>query len=131
MLIENDLLGCTIANSILGIGINVNQAQFVSDAPNPVSLRQITGQLYDKEEVLARFLSVFYTNYQILLQGAWETVQSAYQASLYRRDGYYPYEDATGRFEATIHAIEPSGHMQLQLSDGSIRRYAFKEVKFI
>ena len=62
MLIENDLLGCTIATSILGIGININQAQFVSDAPNPVSLHQITGQRFYKEELLARFLSVFYTH---------------------------------------------------------------------
>lgn len=131
MLIENDLLGSTIATSILGIGININQAQFVSDAPNPVSLHQITGQFFDKEELLARFLSVFYTHYHSLLQGEWEAIQSAYRTALYRNDGYYSYEDATGRFEATIHTIEPSGHLLLQLRDGSIRRYAFKEVKFV
>ncbi|MDY3142808.1 MAG: biotin--[acetyl-CoA-carboxylase] ligase, partial [Parabacteroides sp.] len=92
---------------------------------------QITGQLFDKEELLARFLSVFYTHYRSLWQGEWEAIQSAYRTALYRNDGYYSYEDVTGRFEAAIHTIEPSGHLLLQLRDGSIRRYAFKEVKFV
>ncbi|MCF0244119.1 MAG: biotin--[acetyl-CoA-carboxylase] ligase [Bacteroidaceae bacterium] len=44
ILIENALKGSCIATSILGIGINVNQEKFLSDAPNPVSLKQITGE---------------------------------------------------------------------------------------
>ena len=47
MLIENDLTGVHISRSITGIGINVNQETFCSDAPNPVSLKQINGQSYD------------------------------------------------------------------------------------
>ena len=48
--------------------------------------------------------------------------------ALYRGDGYYPYVDENGRFEARIYAIEPTGHLILQLRDGERRRYAFKEV---
>lgn len=130
MLIENDLSGCTIANCIVGIGMNLNQAVFLSDAPNPVSLHQITGELYDREEVLHRFLQRFYAAYFRLLNGEREAIQADYFAALYRKEGFYPYEDASGCFEARIHEIEPSGHLRLQLRDGSIRRYAFKEVKF-
>ena len=35
MLIENDLMGRNISQSISGIGINVNQEVFHSTAPNP------------------------------------------------------------------------------------------------
>ena len=42
MLIENDLMGRNISQSIIGIGININQEIFHSSAPNPVSLLQIT-----------------------------------------------------------------------------------------
>ena len=38
MLIENDLLGRNVRKAIIGIGLNVNQTIFKSDAPNPVSL---------------------------------------------------------------------------------------------
>ena len=44
MLIENTLVGRCIENCIIGAGININQQTFCSDAPNPVSLRQITGK---------------------------------------------------------------------------------------
>lgn len=49
-------------------------------------------------------------------------------AALYHGDGYYSYIDENGPFEACIHAIEPTGHLILQLHDGERRRYAFKEV---
>ena len=47
MLIENTLSGGFITHSIIGIGLNINQTVFRSDAPNPVSLSQITGEKYD------------------------------------------------------------------------------------
>ena len=43
ILIENRITSTTIERAIAGIGLNVNQELFVSDAPNPVSLRQLTG----------------------------------------------------------------------------------------
>lgn len=131
MLIENDLAGRTIYSSIIGIGLNVNQQSFLSDAPNPVSLTQITGNEYDREEILNRFLSHFYAYYLQLLQEKQALIRSLYEASLYRRDGYYPYQDEGGVFEARIHHIEPSGHMVLELRDHTQRRYAFKEVSVL
>src|SRR5687768_11746965 len=53
ILIENIIL----ANSrewkwaIVGIGININQTEFSTDLPNPVSLKQITGNTYDPVEL--------------------------------------------------------------------------------
>lgn len=128
MLIENDLSGQHLYCSVIGIGLNINQEVFRSNAPNPVSLTQITGKTYDREELLNRFLRIFFNYYCLLLQEKEEEIRAAYMAALYRGDGYYPYADENGRFEARIHAIEPTGHLILQLRDGERRRYAFKEV---
>ena len=130
MLIENDLSGHNLYCSIIGIGINLNQAVFRGDAPNPVSLFQITGKEVDREEVLDRFLSVFYRYYLSLLQEEYEDIRIRYQFALYRREGYHVYRDEAGEFEACIHDIESTGHLLLTLRDGSIRRYAFKEVSY-
>lgn len=130
MLIENDLSGHSLYCSIIGIGINLNQELFRGDAPNPVSLFQIIGKEVDREEVLARFLSIFYRYYLSLLQENYEAIRTRYQSALYRREGYHAYQDGSGTFEARIHAIEPTGHLLLALQDGSIRRYAFKEVAY-
>ena len=43
MLLEHTLVGPQIDTTITGVGLNVNQVVFESDAPNPMSLRQITG----------------------------------------------------------------------------------------
>ena len=114
----------------IGIGINLNQAVFRGDAPNPVSLFQIIGKEVDREEVLDRFLSVFYRYYLSLLQEEYEDIRIRYQSALYRREGYHAYRDEAGEFEACIHDIESTGHLLLVLRDGSIRRYAFKEVSY-
>lgn len=128
MLIENDLAGAYLHTSVIGIGLNVNQQCFRSDAPNPVSLAQITGQTHDREEVLQRFLRIFYAYYIRLLQEDEATIRQTYREALYHGDGYYRYADKTGTFEASIEEVEPTGHILLRLRDGEIRRYAFKEV---
>ena len=130
MLIENDLSGHNLYCSIIGIGINLNQTVFRGDAPNPVSLFQIIGKEVDREEVLHRFLSIFYRYYLSLLQEEYEDIRIRYQLALYRREGYHAYRDEAGEFEACIHDIESTGHLLLALRDGSIRRYAFKEVSY-
>ena len=56
MLIENVLQGSHIRCSLSGIGVNVNQEVFVSNAPNPTSMKLITGRTFDKKEVLMRIL---------------------------------------------------------------------------
>ena len=56
ILIENRLQGSRIKDSIVGIGLNVNQTKFRSDAPNPVSLCQIVGHEVDRDSLLTDFL---------------------------------------------------------------------------
>ena len=56
ILIENTLKGNLIKDSIIGVGLNVNQRKFHSDAPNPVSLWQITGQETNREQLLKDIL---------------------------------------------------------------------------
>lgn len=56
MLIENDLMGIHISQSIAGVGININQKEFHSSAPNPISIIQITHRESDRMEILAQVL---------------------------------------------------------------------------
>ena len=51
-LIECDLQGKHIANCIIGTGLNVNQQEFLSDAPNPTSLIRIFGHEFSREQLL-------------------------------------------------------------------------------
>lgn len=131
MLIENDLTGQSLYCSVIGIGININQQEFRGNALNPVSLTQVTGREYDLDEILNSFLERLYNRYLGLIREEEDEIRSAYMAALYRGGGYYPYKDEQGVFNARIHTIEPTGHLVLQLPDGELRRYAFKEVSVV
>ena len=131
ILIENDLSGDMVSRSIIGIGINLNQAEFKSEASNPVSLRSITGHIYDRRKILEQLRAEFEWLVQELGKKATDSLHQRYCAALYRRDGFYPYQDAEGCFEARIHAIEPSGRLILERKDGRLSCYDFKEVAYL
>ncbi|MDE5927427.1 MAG: biotin--[acetyl-CoA-carboxylase] ligase, partial [Duncaniella sp.] len=54
ILIENTITGTSIDRTIVGIGLNVNQTEFRSDAPNPVSMRQLMPKIEFAVASLAR-----------------------------------------------------------------------------
>ncbi|MCC8072224.1 MAG: biotin--[acetyl-CoA-carboxylase] ligase [Bacteroidales bacterium] len=123
ILIENVVKGTLIDQSIVGIGLNVNQTQWLSDAPNPVSLRQLTGKEYRLDllvEQLAQRILDFLDE---------EDIHQKYLNKLWRGEGEWPYKDtATGNiFTASIVDVEPDGTLVLSGS----RRYLFKEVTFL
>lgn len=133
MLIENDLTGTHISRSIAGIGININQEAFTSPAPNPVSLKQITGQSYSPEQILASIMKRI-KDYYALLQTENESVNSLiadrYTGSLFRKDGFHLYTDANGKFLARLLRVEPDGRLILEDQIGTERTYLFKEVQY-
>lgn len=131
ILIENNLWGSNIQNSVIGIGLNVNQDSFHSNAPNPVSLRQITGKSYDREELLATLVKRIYMLYIQLLREELTCFDQDYKSSLYRIDGLYEYQANGEVFKASIVDVLPDGHLVLQPESGDQRTYAFKEVSIV
>ena len=127
ILIENAIIGNEIKYSIAGIGLNVNQTTFVSDAPNPVSLKQIRGQEFD----IKCLMSHLFEPVQSVLNESEQEVWSYYKAHLYRREGFWPFEDKNGPFEARIADVLPTGEIVLQDQEGKERIYHFKQVKYI
>ena len=132
ILIENDIQGKHIENSVIGIGINVNQQIFPPELPNPVSLRQITGSELDREYILDLFMREFFQLYREFQHGETEVIEDEYMLDLYRVNDYYWFEDGEGKFQAVIEDVLPSGHLILRkLESDEMRKYAFKEVAFV
>ena len=133
ILIENDLQGALVQRSTIGIGININQRHFLSDAPNPRSLADIVGHDVERRFVLEQFMESFTHYMQQIDEGkkdALDTLHEEYKKSLYRRGEEHTYSDKDGTFRATLTDVEPTGHLILQDTEGKQRRYEFKEVKY-
>lgn len=136
MKISGTLSECTVSGGlvgecILGTGINVNQREFVSGAPNPVSLCQITGRKVSRAEVLDKFITRFAGYLSLINAGRYDGIHALYCASLYRRTGLHAWRDAAGGFTASIERVEPDGRLVLRKADGEVNEYLFKEVEYV
>ncbi len=130
-LIENTIDSKGIKSCVFGIGLNVNQLVFHSDAPNPVSLAQILGHEVDRDEVLKKILDGFEKYYELLRRADYMDVSGIYHLSLYRRKGFHPYRDADGEFEGALVEVEDDGHLILHDRQGRIRSYSFGEISIV
>ncbi len=131
ILIENDLSGKVILRSIIGVGVNVNQKAFLSDAPNPYSLAQIIGKETERRFVLEKIIEYFISYLEELENGVGENIHKQYLKKLYRQNEWHLFSDENGTFRALIHDVERTGHLVLKCEGGELRKYAFKEVQYI
>ncbi len=145
ILIENTLEGSRIARSVVGVGINVNQREFLSDAPNPISMRQIAGMDFDLDMLLEDVVNTILSHFAAEDCSGGHASEREYMERLWHADGFYrfaegnarvdgtPVGDNDGRkeFEARIVCIDGAGMMTLQRRDGTLTTHAFKEVSFL
>ncbi len=130
ILIEHDLEGTRLSRTIIGVGLNVNQRHFASDAPNPVSLSLILGHEVEREALLSAIVSRFvelYRGYATSLLSR-DGLHRRYTALLYRKDMPASYADSQGAFTATLRDVAPDGRLLLEDRQGTLRSYLFKEV---
>ena len=144
MLIEHSLSGGKINYTIPGIGINVNQRVFLSDAPNPISLANVLGHEVPTSEILDGIVDEILTMCDLLPDKA-DEIHREFLSKLYRRDGFHEYQStirstsADGlsvleegeHFQARIVNVHPDGMLDLMTTEGHIHTFAFKEVAFV
>ena len=141
ILIENAIIGNEVKYSIAGIGLNVNQTEWKSDAPNPVSLKQITRINYDLEELMYYLMDEFDEDMKMTTDELW----AYYRDHLYRREGFWPFVErevstaptmnaekgAEGIFLAKIENVRTNGEIELRDQNGNLRIYHFKQVRYV
>ena len=131
ILIENSIMGNLIEHTIAGIGININQAKFLSDAPNPVSLSNLTAKEYNLSECLSQLVSDLDKRYKSLISGNTAMIKAHYLSRLYRNAKWFKYQDMKGIFTGRIVSVSDTGKLQVEREDGIIDEYEFKEIDFI
>ncbi len=149
MLIENSISADKMSASIVGIGLNLNQREFSSDAPNPTSLvleTDIPDNTYNRKEELSSLLSYIFTAYSELEEGFAQELGQEYLANLYRLGEWHQFIEidtnapadmpvekmAAGRtITARITGVDPYGCVILEHQDGTVQTYPFKGIRYI
>ena len=131
ILIENSVQGNTFFSSVAGIGLNINQETFLSDAPNPVSLKQLTGKNYPVEDLAMEITTLIFGWYEKLKSGMYDEIEYAYISHLFRMGEWSLFRANHVTFEARIMGSGEFGQLLLEDRTGKISGYLFKEVEFI
>lgn len=128
ILIEHSITSTRIEQTIVGIGLNVNQTQFLSDAPNPVSMAIISNRNFNLDQLTAEIAEPI-----ICHRFNDNNIHSSYLSRLWRADGMpHPFRTPDGNeFMATITDVSTSGMLRLRMPDNNIKEFAFKETAFV
>ena len=146
MLIEHSISGDKLSGSIVGIGLNLNQKVFASDAPNPTSLALELGGEYDRKKELENLLGFICTAYQELEDGFHKELDAEYTENLFRLGQFHKFIEidpnapadmpvekmAAGKeIIARITGVDPYGCIILEHQDGTVQTYPFKGIRYI
>lgn len=131
ILINNIIKGNTIEYSIIGIGVNINQKLFLSDAPNPISIAQLSNKNHDIKQVFLILIDTLNHWYELLRNGLIASIDKKYIASLYRYGIYHPYKIIDKKVYAKITGVSEYGHLMLEGDDTRHYECDLKEIEFL
>jgi len=131
ILIENTILGEKLEYSVAGIGLNINQEKFLSNAPNPVSLKLITGSEYDLGACISQLSADLDKRYKQVISEEFVQIKRDYTAKLFRLNSWYNFRDQEAVFIGRIISVADNGRLKVEKKSGSVKEYYFKEVEYI
>jgi BirA family transcriptional regulator, biotin operon repressor / biotin---[acetyl-CoA-carboxylase] ligase len=131
LLLQHAVSGSRILHSIIGIGLNINQLRFMSDAPNPVSLRHYLDHDLDLEECLVGLCNQLDRHLLMLEQKEFQAIKSRYLSALYAREVLRKYRYGEELIEARIKGISDYGSLILEKTDGMKIECDMHEIQFI
>lgn len=130
ILIENSIINNRIEYCIAGIGFNINQKEFLSDAPNPVSLAQITGLEVNLDEALELLLGFIETRYEQLKKGEQQAIDREYLAHLYRINEPHEFITKGRKFKGMITGVDKIGRLLIETGPEDVLMFDFNEVSY-
>jgi BirA family transcriptional regulator, biotin operon repressor / biotin---[acetyl-CoA-carboxylase] ligase len=126
ILIEQQLKGIQLDWSILGCGINVNEAP---ELANATSIYKETAKRFKPLTVLAEYLDLL-NGQQHLLNGDFAYLKTKFEAELWLKDVVQVFENRDGVvFQGMILGVNDSGEILIE-SDGKLLNFANQEIKY-
>jgi len=129
ILIENSINGGDLNNSIIGIGINVNQTRF-KNIVNATSIKLITNTETRIEEVLDKLVKNIGFYFKMLIARDFDNIMDLYNSRLYGRD-YCKFLINNKTFEGKVINVNPSGSINVKINGLGIKEYKSNRIKIL
>ena len=128
ILIENNFRGSLITHSIIGVGINVNQAKF-KNLPNATSILNKTGFKNSLDDLANDLIFIFKRNLNNF-QSKIYTLSSFYNQFLYRKNIKTEFIDNQEKsIIGEIVSVDEKGNLKLKKLDGHYENFMENEIK--
>lgn len=130
ILIENSIKSDGNINSIVGLGLNVNQTHF-ENLPKASSLSLICNTTFDKEDILLKIIEKLEQNIQNWNQNS-NLFWSDYTNTLFKKGIPMPFEDQNKQnFMGIIQGVSSIGKLEILLENDSIAEFDIKEIQML
>ena len=131
ILIENAIKHNGEIQSIIGIGLNINQQNY-DGLPQASSLCLTTGQFYNCEELLTKIVNQLKLNINFINENRGLLLWDKYHQFLYKKDIPSAFENLEGqKFMGIIKQVISNGQLELMMEDDSIQYFNIKELKML
>jgi BirA family biotin operon repressor/biotin-[acetyl-CoA-carboxylase] ligase len=131
ILINNSINGTEMCSSIIGIGLNVNQTKFLSDAPNPVSLKKLRRKSFNVHTCLIRLSDYLNLRFRQMMQNKINVLDEEYLSILYQYKEFANYKIDGRIVNAKIVGLDQYGKLCLKSKDLITYCCDLKEVEFV
>ncbi|POY41037.1 biotin--[acetyl-CoA-carboxylase] ligase [Flavobacterium alvei] len=130
ILIENSIKNGGNINSIVGLGLNVNQMNF-ENLPKASSLAVICNTSFDKEKILLKIIENLENNIQNWNQKS-HLLWSEYTNKLFKKGIPMPFSDENQHnFMGIIQGVSAIGKLKILLEDDSVSEFEIKEIQML
>ena len=130
ILIENNIRGNSIKNSVIGIGININQNKF-KNLPNATSIFIETGKLNSVETIAQELQKALEKNFNLFRINENELIKN-YNSLLYKKNETSNFSaNDMSKFQGEIIKVDIDGEITIRLSNKQLSKYSESEIKLI
>lgn len=132
ILIENSLMVNRIHQSVIGIGLNVNQDEFANELPHAVSMKQIKGEQFNRVDILEKIISSIKKQIKLLSKKEFKLLHQNYEKCMYKINTPHMFsENMNKKFLGKIVGVSSLGKLIIELEDESVKEFNFKEVIYL
>lgn len=132
ILIETTFTNTRIKNSVIGIGLNVNQEKFPKNITNAGSLKNLLSKEFDLELILSSLIEQLKGKLELIENNQFDDIYLNYLNHLYKKGipSTFKDEQTNSLFMGMIISVSKQGKLQVQLEDDSVKEFEIKEISF-
>lgn len=128
ILVENQIMGNNLTNTVIGVGVNINQRHFEMD--KATSLRVAKNMEFELQDELDTLLGMIERRYFSLRKHDFVELMSRYLDAMYWLNEVHTFHSNGMDFKGTITGLDPWGKLKIVM-EGKENVFDLKQISYV